>query len=110
MKTEITFYQPLFNLLSKEHDIILLESEMDQIIKTVQEMLNICYEPFAAQREQQTSIEFGNWFKNSDWEFHDNPTEGKIYKNKKTKKLKMLNDIFDIWYKGFVTSKQQSNG
>jgi|SRR6185503_1191860 len=36
----IYWYQPLFNLMSKEHNKVLLKSEMDDIIMTVQKMLS----------------------------------------------------------------------
>lgn len=32
-------YQPLFNLMSKEHGLTLVESEMDEIILTVNKMM-----------------------------------------------------------------------
>ena len=34
------FYQPLFNLMFDEHQKILLQSEMDDIIVTVKKMFN----------------------------------------------------------------------
>lgn len=36
----IYWYQPLFDLISKEHGKTLLKSEMDDIISVVQKMLN----------------------------------------------------------------------
>lgn len=33
------FYQPLFELMSNEHNLILTESELDEIIVTVQKIL-----------------------------------------------------------------------
>lgn len=35
-------YQPLFNLLANEHDLILTESEMDDIIRAAQKVVESC--------------------------------------------------------------------
>ena len=37
---DIDFYQPLFNLMFDEHRLILVQSEMDEIIVTVKKMFN----------------------------------------------------------------------
>jgi len=39
-----SWYQPLFNLMSREHNVTLLQSEMDEIIYTVKEMLKKDYQ------------------------------------------------------------------
>ena len=37
---DIDFYQPLFNLMFDEHRLILVQSEMDEILVTVKKMFN----------------------------------------------------------------------
>lgn len=53
----IYWYQPLFDLMCKEHNKALLKSEMDDIITAVQKMLNTGQNP---ERSVATSAKSGN--------------------------------------------------
>jgi len=50
---DIEFYRPLFNLMHDNHNKILLQSEMDDIIVTVKKMFNEGKEKIAKETEKE---------------------------------------------------------